>query len=304
MRLNKNVIIMAKEMGKLYPNDAGFVEAVNSALDFLESLPKTFEFRFNLQATPEKLGTEPPEVIENLARNVCAWQGYFIYSNAYKTHQILSAMVESLNSSKYVPAVTLARSLMEHAATIYDQGKQIFSKFKDISNEINQNKGGVSKRTIILMVETIRLCRKFGRLTRFNWRDYMKGDLESFYENWSRVEPEYLQTNVSTLIKKLPQEEKGAVFFYNMLSDFAHPNLGSQLLVIDETYKFVENEAMYILSREPESADSLGIVIHFIASPTKHSLDVITKWIKSLKEVHEQFSDLISGGVTEKKQDG
>jgi len=51
---------------------------------------------------------------------------------------------------------------------------------------------------------------------------------------WNMVDPEDRQLNILTLIDKLPQEEKGARFFYEMFSDYVH--LASHVLVIDNPY--------------------------------------------------------------------
>jgi hypothetical protein len=292
-RLNDQVIKIADENNKIYPNDAGFVEAVNEAWSLLEDLPKTFEFEFHLKLKPEKLGKNPSETILNLTRNLYGWIGYFIYNNAYKVHQILEAYIDALNAFSYTSTMILARSLMEYAATINYYAEQLSLKISKLDESRNQ---GSVVETVKYMIELIQICHKYSKLTRINWHAYMRGDLDSFFKDWSYVDPKDKQINILTLVDKLPQKEKGARFFYDMLSDFAHPNLASQILVIDEARLIDENKAKYTLSKYTKSEELLGVVIHCMAIPTRNSLKIISGWIKTLRQAHNNILKWIEYG--------
>lgn len=292
-RFNDPVIKVAKNVGSLYPNDAGYVETVNMAMDILEGLPRDFNFEFNLDLKPEELGKDQFETLLNLHKNMNGWVGFFLYTNAYKAYQLLKELIKSLNSHCYLPAMTLTRSLIEYAATMDYHAKQLMPKI----SELNRVRNVQSLREVIQpFIEVIGLCHRYARLTRFNWRAYVNGDMKSFFKDWSHVNEEDRQINILTLIDKLPQEEKGARFFYEMLSEFAHPNVSSHALVIEKASLINSNRARYVLSRDAENAELLFIVIHCIAIPTKVSLNIITEWIKALTRIYELNAEWIKKG--------
>lgn len=286
-RLNDHVTRMAELVGKIYPNDKSFVEEVNRSMEFWEGLPDRFEFDFHLDLKPEKLGAQPLEAIVNLTRNMYGWLGYFVYSNSYKVYQILATFTESLNAGKYVPVMMCARSLIEYAATIDYHGRQVEDEFSEL-DKLQKDSQLTKKNSLEIIkriINIVQICHKYGRLTRFNWRAYSQGDLETFFKNWSEVSPEDRQINVLTLIDKLPQEERGARFFYEMLSDYVHPNLASHALIIDEAHYLEENKYRYVLSKHPTSSELLAlVVIHTVAIPVKHSLRTVRYWIEAFKE--------------------
>lgn len=88
-----------------------------------------------------------------------------------------------------------------------------------------------------------------------------------------------------TLIDKLPQEEQGARFFYDMLSDFVHPNIASNFVITSKAEIIEENKLKYKLSYRTKSAEVLGyVVLHTISIPIKNSLHRIRTWISQLRK--------------------
>jgi hypothetical protein len=55
----------------------------------------------------------------------------------------------------------------------------------------------------------------------------VRGDMDEFFTAWDKVDERVKATQILTLIDKLPGEEKRAArFFYEMLCDYVHPNVG------------------------------------------------------------------------------
>jgi len=59
-----------------------------------------------------------------------------------------------------------------------------------------------------------------------------RGDMDQFFASWGTVHERVKAIRIMKLIDKLPGEEKGSArFFYEMLCDFVHPNVGAHTLV-------------------------------------------------------------------------
>lgn len=299
-KLNDTIVKVAGYIGNLYPNDAGFIKAVNNGARCLEALPRTFEFEFSLDLSPERLGQGSFEPLLNLTTNVSGWLGFFVYTNAYRVHQILRALINSLNTKSYVPAVILSRSLMEYAATLDYHARQLNPKFQELDQILSNPNKLETKESLIAaigqLIEILKICRRYSRLTRFNWDAYAKGDLENFFRDWTYVDEGDKQINIVTLIDKIPQKDNGVRFFYDMLSDFAHPNLGSLALIMDNASRINSNKAKYALSRDTVNEELLGMVVHCIAIPTKVSLKIITHWLDSFKHTLKGMTKWIEMG--------
>jgi len=146
----------------------------------------------------------------------------------------------------------------------------------------------------------IQLLKKYYVRTRFNWRSYIKGDMDKFFLEWDRVDksdPKY-QINITTMIQKFPQEERSAEFFYNMLCDFVHPNTASHQLVIEESKK-LNNEVMrYSMTDSIKNNEIMEILIHVIAIPIKSSLKNMKNNITILTASLNSIKDWIEFGRT------
>lgn len=119
--------------------------------------------------------------------------------------------------------------------------------------------------------------------------------MEAFYTSFSEVEEQVKATSILTLIDRLPQVEKGARFFYEMLCDFVHPNAGSQFLQIDEISGIPGPEATYSLALRPKSEEALGVVLHIVSVPVRHSFLMIKDQLQYLFDLHERFDGLVRG---------
>lgn len=119
--------------------------------------------------------------------------------------------------------------------------------------------------------------------------------MDKFFTSWNDVEDGVRQVNVLTLIDKLPQEEKGARFFYEMLCDFVHPNIASHTLVVNQAAKIEGEQMSYSLSYIPDSDELLAIVLHTVSIPIKSSLNLFKGQIVSLLGTLRVLQQRISG---------
>ena len=289
--LNDRVHRIAAENARIYPNDAGLVDALDAASSFFGQMPETFRFEFHQNLTPNKIGKDPGEVFVNLLKNWHGWIGFFVYSVAYKVTHLLDDVSRGLNSSRYILVAASARGIVEQVAIFNNYFRQVSELLQDLqaADPGTDFPGYVNK-----VVELIKLLQKYSQATRFNWKSYAAGDLDTFFASWNQVDDSVRQTNIMTMIDKLPQEEKGAKFFYEMLCDFVHPNIGSHFLVIDTVDFVAENRAAYTLSRNPTSDELLGTVLHVISIPLKTSLQLLKSEVESLLHTITMIDDWIS----------
>jgi len=81
---------------------------------------------------------------------------------------------------------------------------------------------------------------------------------------------------------KLPQEEQGARFFYEMLCDYVHPNVASHTLVVNEVQVLNDDRISYSLAYVPDSDELLMVVLHAVSIPIKSSLTLVCNQLRSL----------------------
>lgn len=290
-RLNNQIIEVARKNATIYPNDAEFIETLKETLDFLESLPTQFNFAFHKQLKPEKMGSEQPEVFLNLLKNFYGWLGFFVYSHAYKVRHLVSDIVDGLNAHNYVRVTIGSRSVMEHSATLNYYYTKLVPNLRSLDS-MDPIKN--FPNYIVTIVETIKLLLQYAQSTRFNWTSYIRGDLDNFFTSWDKVEERVRQLNILTLIDKLPQEEKGARFFYEMLCDYVHPNIASHTLIIDEVTQHGDERFSYLLRYAPNSDELLTVVLHAISIPIKSSLSLFLNQLQSLLQTLESLRGWIA----------
>ena len=74
-------------------------------------------------------------------------------------------------------------------------------------------------------------------------------------------------------IDEMPGEEKRAArFFYEMLCDYVHPNVGAHTLVVSKAEPLADGRMRWELTREPDSDEALSVLFHAVAIPVRHAV--------------------------------
>jgi hypothetical protein len=122
-----------------------------------------------------------------------------------------------------------ARGLVELSAFVYHHTKIILKEANELSLELLDS-FPAAVRGIVM---TLQAASHFAQVTRFNWSAMVRRDMDEFFTAWDRVEERVKATQILTLIDKLPgEEQRAARFFYQMLCDYVHPNVGAHTLVV------------------------------------------------------------------------
>lgn len=269
-----------------YPGDAGLRSALAAVSPVVDSLAREFSFTFHLAPSPAALGSDPAVVLPRLLAETEGWLGFVLHSVGYRLGQLVDDAVTGLNGHRPYRTVNAARSLVELSAFVHHYAKLIVAAAR-CSADSQQ-----APEVVESVVSTMAEARHFAQVTRFNWAALARGDDDEFYSNWSKVEDHHKAPQILTLIDKLPGEEKRAArFFYEMLCDFVHPNVGSHVLVVDGTRPMPGHRMEWHLKKEPDSDEALAVTLHVVAIPLRAAIRTIVSALDDLKRILQYFSE-------------
>ena len=150
---------------------------------------------------------------------------FLLFTNLYKFLKYIESLIYSWNNENYLGWVLFGRATIELCA-IYNHFDSKLRKY-DLSK---------TDFRIEEIQELERILIQYSHRTRFDWDALIKGDFDKLKEKF-KAENEFHQAiNVLTTIDKLSKLRPA--FYdvrtvYDMLSDFAHPNMGSHSIFID-----------------------------------------------------------------------
>lgn len=291
-RLSQEIQQAANELAETYPIDSGFVDKFHVFLEFMEFVPPEIEIEFHIELAPEHLGSTNEEVLHELYHNLYAWIAYATYSQIYTLQILYSQLTSGLNTKNFHSAMSATRAIMEHTAAFHDIYHSITDKWHELEN-YDKSKRDEWAEYVAGLVQIISDIQAISVSTRFNWFPFLEGKLEEFYDSWDEVPEDKKRKNVLTLIDRLPQTERGMRFFYEMISDFVHPNLGSRIPVISESKLIANNKQMYKLVAFSESEEVLNLCMHTVIAPLKNCIDISQSEIEHLLDFLGWLADLI-----------
>ena len=263
-----------------YPETEGFAAAVDDARKVIKSTPPDFAFTFYLDPNPRTMGGDSAIVFPRLLAETEGWLGFIVHSVAYRLGQFLDDLSTGINDARPYRAVGAARSLVELSAFVYHHTKIILKEANELSLEPSDSFPAAVKGIVM----TLTAARHFAQVTRFNWSAMVRGDADEFFSAWDDVEERVKATQILTLIDKLPGEEKRAArFFYEMLCDYVHPNVGAHTLVVNRTEPLDNGQMTWALSREPNSDEAFSILIHAVAIPVRHAVRFLLQDLEQLR---------------------
>lgn len=149
---------------------------------------------------------------------------FFFFSHIYKMLKLTESLAESWNSYNYLGWVLFARASLELSAVFhYYQSK--LAKLDLVRTDYSYDD----------LVEIESTLIKYSHGTRFDWDALIAGDIDALR---SKVKPTDAThaVNVLTAIDHLSKARQAFAdvrAVYDMLSDYAHPNMGSHSLFID-----------------------------------------------------------------------
>ncbi len=271
-----------------FPQDAGFSAAIAEARKVVESVPAAFSFAFFLNPTPAAMGSDPAVVFPRLLAETEGWLGFIVHSTAFRLAQLLDDVVTGLNQGRPYRVAGAARCLLELAAFVHQSRKLVM----EAASAVLPKPPADFSAAVAGVASTLKVASRFAQVTRFNWAAMVRGDAEEFYTAWDKVEERLKATQILTLIDKLPGESKRAArFFYEMLCDFVHQNVGSHILLVSSAEAVSEGRMRWTVSREPTSDEALLLLLHVIAIPVRDSIWRLIHDMQGLQQVYGYFCE-------------
>jgi hypothetical protein len=283
----------------------GLPEAIAEGIAYFESLPSEFTISFFLDQTPQKIGQHAAEAISNAVREATNWLRFVHRSTAYRAEHLVNQFVRGLNDRSYLAAVLCARALLELAALFDFQLKSLLehvARLMAIAPEelrgftaLQETRRREIASSVIQALSAIRLT---AAKTRFNWlaaKPFGQGNLAEKYSE-KNLPDELRQDHVLKAIDKMrmvgPCQEKSTMrFYYEMICDFVHPNVGSVAVFIDEAGPESSNRFRYTVRRQCQSSEVVQVVLSVTSIPVREALTALLTDLKKLDQVTEQLAD-------------
>jgi hypothetical protein len=147
---------------------------------------------------------------------------FFVFTTAYKARLLMSSLLDAYNSDNLLAWCILGRSMVEYAA--------ITHYFASKLNLPGLQGPRFALRDLQDLRDSMTL---YVNGTRFNWHDLLAGNIKRVTKHYE-VGEESQAINVLTAVKHLSRRDERYGSFlaaYSILSDFAHPNMGSHATV-------------------------------------------------------------------------
>lgn len=198
--------------------------AIERSYDVLIALPDQDSAKFFTLEDHKKnvAGNDVRQACQYLFFDVYDSLKVFWWTNVFKVRQLTEALIYSYNSANFLAWLILARSSLEYAAVNYYFVKKI--KQLDV-------RGPNFSFSDLEGIENLLLQYVHG--SRFNWKDLFEGNRESLKEKFIPTGSSSA-VNVLTALKHLAKRDdryRDVEIAYDMLSDFAHPNMASHASV-------------------------------------------------------------------------
>lgn len=200
--------------------------AIERAYDVLLALPERDSARFfTLQEhQAAAAGGDLQRACQLLLLDAYNWLKFYWWTSAFKARQLAAALAHSYNSDNLLAWLILGRASLEYAAVSYYFVKKIGQL---------QLRGPEFAASQLKSLEDLLLQYAHG--TRFNWPDLLAGNRDGLTKKFSPPESSSA-VNVLTALDHLAKRDDRYAdvrIAYDMLSDFAHPNMASHASVIE-----------------------------------------------------------------------
>lgn len=202
------------------------LDAIDRSYDLLLALPdhdSTTFFTVEDHKAAWRAGAHD-EAAWHLFWDAYNWLKFFWYTSAFKARQLGNALIYAYNSDNHLAWLILARSSLEYAAVSY----YFANKIHRLSLQ-----GPAFNLSQLKIFEDVMLQYSHG--SRFDWSALMAGDHNRLKAKFEPMDVSK-SVNVMTALEHLARRDsryEDVKIGYEMLSDFAHPNMASHATVAE-----------------------------------------------------------------------
>lgn len=278
------VIERAKECGKTHSDAATLFPEIAAFESEIGPFLKQFEFT--------TIG--PPDLhFENQLDRLSHWLdsavgalGFIRAAAASSLRYAVDGLIYGLESSNYVLAISSARNLLERVAVLRQACSEINTAVEKAKCGVETRNGKEHAQGVL---ECSQIVADFVSRTRFNWSRMVElGQLEPFPE-YNKVPQDAMAKNILTLVDRLPQNDSKIRFYYELLCEFVHPNLGAYMLSIHSNEKLGDGRARITVNHGRPSEHQLDIALHLTSFPVVTGLRIASGDMQWLTSTIKQF---------------
>jgi hypothetical protein len=256
------------QIEKLYSDFSKLSE--NQTLYFLSEE----EFQRVLK-NPEKV----KEALGHIINEVYFRFQFLFFINLFKFLKHIESLIYSWNNNNYLGWVLFGRSVIELCA-VFNHFYMKLKKYDPIRTDYTVEE--------IQTIEEILLEYSHG--TRFDWDSLIIGDFDKLKEEFTAKGELKQAINVLTAIDKLTKLRPSFYDLrsvYNILSDYAHPNMGSHSIFIDlpdEVMEPIPNRLSLNVNQSRgefiivSSLKQITICLSWIGHLLQETLKIIAAW--------------------------
>lgn len=267
-----------QRLNNVEPKDTYGDYRIPDALAVLDEYHSTTEFSLihpALDLTETLSSKRDEDFIVELLRDSLEWLNFFHQSVVARARLWANEIVGGFNDSSYARVTFATRALLE--LFLYT-----FAVYRKIQALHETSKKGTPQQAIANQLETRDLLVKQARAARINWDD-------PFGPDWNTMRQELRQTNVLTLIQKLPDVEREQVErWHAILSDACHPNFGSTLFALDFE-RLNDDPLTFAFSTSSASLDHLQLVVDLTSAPFCFACVQTVGFLKVIDRVRNHY---------------
>jgi hypothetical protein len=160
----------------------------------------------------------------------------FIHSEYIgKYYQLIYGFINSINEKNYLIAALCGRSIIESTATLRYYNKECIKKITILSEKEMKGESIYDQKFIETIIEII---NQHMHGSRFDWMKFFTTDKKTFAEKLieeaKAKNKDYVESlPIARLLDSWNKDMPELRFYYDFFSDLVHPNLGSNLLLMD-----------------------------------------------------------------------
>lgn len=230
-----------------------------------------------LDLTAVLSGKRDQAFIRELLKDSLAWVSFFHESVLARISLWTNEVVSGFNESSYARVLFATRALLE----LFLYTLNVYRKIYDLHEK---SKSGTPTEAIAKQFQIRDLLLTQARAARINWDD-------PFGSDWKAVRDGLEQTNVLTLIAKLPTETRNQVeHWYAVLSDACHPNFGSTLLVLD--FEQLSDDPLTLaFSESSATPEHLQLVVDLSSAPLCFAWLQSVSFLRVIDRIRNHYSE-------------
>jgi hypothetical protein len=282
----------------------GLLKAIERAQEVVRQVPPANTSLFLTVLTPESLGSNSIRGVGQLFQHVEQILSLIHHIGCCRLAELLAGIVNSLSGAQYTTSCLLVRSLFEHAALAQWQRRELAPQLDALSELDPQGvadrlrSGRDTKGIFATVLPVIAALQKQYEAGRFN-RDALRRMDELVNIELDRQHP-HRQVGVMDAVDAC--DWRGPLwaattprFYYELLSDYVHPNFGSNVLYMDmeeerdvvEQMSKARNRIRRTVTKQRPVDESLLLhVLQLLYIPIRESCDALSDVLTWMSNEH------------------